>query len=82
MFNSIINLLEIPSLYTKSEAAFWNHEHISKQMLKAHLEPEFEGASRKLRFIEKSVAWISKTIPPSRFPLLLDLGCGPEIQPL
>ena len=38
---------------------FWNDEYISEQMLKAHLDPEFDGASRKLDFIEKSVAWIT-----------------------
>ena len=35
--------LEKPPLYTKSKGAFWNDEYISKQMLKAHLNPEFEG---------------------------------------
>ncbi|CVK21083.1 class I SAM-dependent methyltransferase [Sporomusa sphaeroides] len=79
MFNSISRVLEKPPLYTKSEVAFWNDEHISKQMLKAHLDPEFEGASRKLTFIEKSTAWIKEIVPPSNFPLLLDMGCGPGI---
>ncbi|SCM83348.1 Methyltransferase domain protein (fragment) [uncultured Sporomusa sp.] len=79
MFNSISRVLEKPPLYTKSEVAFWNDEHISKQMLKAHLDPEFEGASRKLTFIDNSVAWIKEFVPPSNFPLLLDMGCGPGI---
>lgn len=79
MFNSISRVLEKPPLYTKSEVAFWNDEHISKQMLKAHLDPEFEGASRKLTFIDKSAAWIKEIVPPSNFPLLLDMGCGPGI---
>ncbi len=79
MFNSISGVLEKPPLYTKSEVAFWNDEHISKQMLEAHLDPEFEGASRKLTFIEKSAAWIKEIVPPSNFPLLLDMGCGPGI---
>lgn len=79
MFNSISRVLEKPPLYTKSEVAFWNDKHISKQMLKAHLDPEFEGASRKLAFIEKSAAWIKEIVPPSNFPLLLDMGCGPGI---
>lgn len=48
-------------------------------MLKAHLDPEFDGASRKLDFIEKSVAWITERIPPADYPLLLDIGCGPGI---
>lgn len=79
MLDSITTLLEKPPLYTKSDATFWNDEHISKQMLKAHLDPEFEGASRKREFIEKSALWIGEAVPPSGYPLLLDIGCGPGI---
>ncbi|MEL7624739.1 MAG: methyltransferase domain-containing protein [Clostridiales bacterium] len=79
MLDSMAKLLEKPSLYTKSEAAFWDDEHISEQMLKAHLDPEFEGASRKKAFIEKSALWIGEAVPPSSYPLLLDIGCGPGI---
>lgn len=71
--------LEKPPLYTKSKGAFWNDEYISKQMLKAHLNPEFEGASRNLDFIEKSVAWIKELVEPRNYPALLDIGCGPGI---
>lgn len=79
MFESISKALERPPLYKKTETAFWNEEHISKQMLKAHLDPDFEGASRKLEFIEKSAAWIKEIILPLKYPLLLDVGCGPGI---
>ncbi len=79
MLNRITKLLEKPLLYTKSEAAFWNDEHISAQMLSAHLDPEFEGASRKKSFIEKSALWIGEAVPPSSYPSLLDIGCGPGI---
>ncbi len=79
MFNAMTKILERPALYKNTEVAFWNDEYISKQMLKAHLDPEFEGASRKLKFIEKSVAWIKEIVPPSSYPLLLDIGCGPGI---
>lgn len=68
-----------PPLYAKSESAFWNDAYISKQMLKAHLNPEFEGASRKLDFIQKSVVWIKELVNPGSYPALLDLGCGPGI---
>ena len=79
MLNKIIQSLEKPPLYTKSNQTFWNDEHISKQLLKAHLNPEFNGASRKLPFIEKSAAWIKDLIPPVSYSLLLDIGCGPGI---
>lgn len=79
MFNSISKVLERPPLYTKTKGELWNDKYISKQMLKAHLDPEFEGASRNLKFIEKSVTWIKEIVPPSGYPLLLDIGCGPGI---
>ena len=77
MNSSFITSLRKPPIYTKSMVEFWNDEYISEQMLKAHLDPEFDGASRKLDFIEKSVAWITERIPPADYPLLLDIGCGP-----
>lgn len=79
MLNTISKLLEKPPIYTKTEIPFWDDEHISRQMLKAHLDPDFEGASRKLKFIEESAAWIRDTVPPSAYPCLLDIGCGPGI---
>lgn len=36
-------------------------------------------ASRKLEFIDKSVAWIASIAPPSQYRKLLDLGCGPGV---
>ncbi|MHC5248071.1 class I SAM-dependent methyltransferase [Enterococcus sp. LJL90] len=73
------NLFERPAVYQKTAAAFWEDEYISSQMLQNHLNPETEGASRKLTFIEESVAFICQTLPPADYPKLLDLGCGPGI---
>ena len=58
---------------------FWDDEHISLQMLNAHLNPNYDGASRKLEFIEKSVDWISKILPSEHYPSVLDIGCGPGL---
>jgi len=79
MLNNIIRRLEKPPLYTKTKGEFWNDEYISKQMLEAHLNPEVDGASRNLKFIEKSVAWIKEIVPSKDFSSLLDIGCGPGI---
>ena len=38
MLNKIFQSLEKPLLYQKTEGEFWNDKHISKQMLKAHLD--------------------------------------------
>lgn len=79
MLDQIYHALEKPQRYTKTNTPFWNDEYISKQMLRAHLSPDFEGASRKLSFINQSVEWIAHTISPENHPLLFDIGCGPGI---
>ncbi len=63
MNSNFITCLRKPPIYPKSKVEFWNDEYISEQMLKAHLDPEFDGASRKFYFIEKSVEWITEQIP-------------------
>jgi SAM-dependent methyltransferase len=79
MYKRMKQIFEKPPLYMKSKAAFWNEEHISQQMLNAHLDPNFEGASRKADFIEKSAQWIGELLPPNKYHKLLDLGCGPGL---
>lgn len=79
MYESITKVFELPPLYKETEIAFWDDDYISKQMLKAHLDPDFNGASRKLDFIEKSVSWIKKVTPSQNYPSLLDIGCGPGL---
>ncbi|MGL5434253.1 MAG: class I SAM-dependent methyltransferase [Lachnospiraceae bacterium] len=79
MLNNLMKHLAKPELYTKTEGAFWDDEHISAQMLKAHLDPDFEGATRKTEFIEKSAKWINEILSPLQYPQLLDIGCGPGI---
>ncbi|PNV63405.1 SAM-dependent methyltransferase [Clostridium sp. chh4-2] len=79
MYDGISKIFELPKLYKESEAAFWDDDYISKQMLKAHLDPDFNGASRKLDFIEKSVSWIKQILPSQKYPSLLDVGCGPGL---
>lgn len=79
MYHYLMDQLKRPPLYTKTKAEFWNDEYISKQMLKAHLDPNFDAASRNHKFIEKSVNWIKRIVPPSQYPLQLDLGCGPGL---
>lgn len=79
MFKTLAAILEAPPLYTKTEVPFWDDEHISSQMLKAHLDPNMEAASRKLAFIDQSANWISEIVPSSQFRDILDIGCGPGI---
>lgn len=68
-----------PDLYEASTSKFWDDEHISKGMLEAHLNPEWEAATRKLNFVRQSVDFIADFAKDLRDPKLLDLGCGPGI---
>lgn len=77
--NDFIKAMEKPPIYTKTEGAFWDDEYISMQMLKAHLDPDFDAASRKAAFIDSSVKWINELLPPVNYPELLDIGCGPGL---
>ena len=79
MLQKIKPYLTRPRLYEKSSAPFWDDPHISRGMLQAHLNPDLESATRTLAFVQKSVDWISDTVPAAEYPRLLDLGCGPGI---
>lgn len=77
MMNEIFSLLQKPSLWQRSSEPFWDDEHISGQMLEAHLNPNLDLASRKHNDIDRSVKWLSSIIPAGG--KVLDLGCGPGL---
>lgn len=79
MFKNLTEFLATPKLYAPSSAPFWDDEHVSKGMLAAHLDPDRDAASRNHMFIDQSVEWISRILPPTENPRLLDLGCGPGL---
>jgi ubiquinone/menaquinone biosynthesis C-methylase UbiE len=63
----------------KTQADFWDNEHISKMMLMAHLNPNWDAASRKPETIEATCQWIMSTLNLKPKQTLLDLGCGPGL---
>lgn len=79
MLNKLFKYLRKPELYEESSKEFWNDEYISKKLIEAHLDPNFEGASRKHDFINSSVDWISQIAPSVSYKRVLDLGCGPGL---
>ena len=68
-----------PKLYEQSQNNIWEDEYISKNMLCAHLDEKQDPATRNMEFVKKSVEWIAAVLPVTKYPLLLDLGCGPGI---
>ncbi|NOR18059.1 methyltransferase domain-containing protein [candidate division WOR-3 bacterium] len=76
---AILKQAQKPELFTKSTAPFWDDPYISEQMLKAHLDPDRDLASRKHETIDKSVGWIIKKSALQKGDKILDLGCGPGL---
>ena len=68
-----------PDLDTPGEALFWNDPYIAQQMLKAHLDPNTDAASRKPETIERSVGWMVEQLKLEKGDRFLDLGCGPGL---
>jgi len=77
MMNEQFQLLQKPALWQRSYEPFWDDDHISKGMLEAHLNPDWDAASRKHSYIERSVEWLKSIIPTGS--KILDLGCGPGL---
>ena len=68
-----------PAPFTPGEPLFWDDPHISAQMLKAHLDPNTDLASRRPETIEHSVEWLIETLNLHPGDAILDLGCGPGL---
>ena len=54
----------------------WDDTHISSHMLRSHMDPADDSATRNHAFVRKSAEWIASLMDGGD---LLDLGCGPGI---
>ena len=79
ILSQLIELQQKPAPFTLGEPLFWNDPHISKQMLKVHLDPAIEAASRRAETIDRSVQWITEMLGLKNGEAVLDLGCGPGL---
>lgn len=75
----IISKVDKPKIYKAGSAFMWTDEHISKQLLKIHLNFDIDLASRKKTTIEKTAQWILDTQKEKEKLNILDLGCGPGL---
>jgi SAM-dependent methyltransferase len=67
-----------PTAFEKSSHPFWNDPYISKNMLAAHLNPEWDAASRRIPTIQKTINWMKNSYFQGK-KTILDLGCGPGL---
>lgn len=80
MFEELVDIFKKPKCFERSNSIeLWNNPHISKQMLKLHLDPNQDPASRNKKFMERSVAWITQIANINSTSKILDLGCGPGL---
>jgi len=66
-----------PTIFEKTDCNIWTDPYIQHQMLKEHLNPESDGASRKKESVEKIIDFILPNLKSKSH--LLDLGCGPGL---
>lgn len=78
-FPSIFARTSKPPLFEPGEPQFWDDPHISKSMLKAHLDQAHDGASRKIAEIEKTICHLTDSGILKTGNKVLDLGCGPGL---
>jgi SAM-dependent methyltransferase len=78
-FAQLAKLAEKPPLFEPSPERFWDDPYIAQQMLKAHLSPNTDAASRKPETIRRTVEWICATAALTTGKHLMDLGCGPGL---
>lgn len=77
---SLLNKIsQKPALYEKGEEVFWDDEHISKGMLEAHLNRDWDAGSYKHETINTYCDWIAEKIDLTETSTILDLGCGPGL---
>jgi 2-polyprenyl-3-methyl-5-hydroxy-6-metoxy-1,4-benzoquinol methylase len=75
----IIAKYQNPNIYEPGTAFMWTDEHISKHLLKTHLDENIDLASRRKSIIHKTANWILGLSEPGKKLNILDLGCGPGL---
>jgi len=77
--SDIISKSKKPPLYESGSNFMWTDNHISKQLLFIHLNPDVDLASRKVDAIHSTSQWILGQITGTPSLEILDLGCGPGL---
>jgi len=68
-----------PTPWTQGDNIPWNDPDFSERMLREHLSPDHDLASRRQETIDHQVAWIHEHVLCARSTRILDLCCGPGL---
>jgi len=68
-----------PSLFEPGDGEIWTDKHISEYLLRAHLDPQRDMASRRNETIKQSCRWIVSRCGLGEGSKVIDLGCGPGL---
>jgi SAM-dependent methyltransferase len=80
MFEALRKINDRPDPFQfYSAEELWTNEHTAQQMLMYHLNEDVEAASRKSKFIERSLEWIVTHFQLDRNTAIADFGCGPGL---
>ena len=79
VIRDLAQLMRKPAQFAGHTARFWDHPHIAKSLLAAHLDPDSDAASRRPERIDAEVSWLHERLGLQPGQRVLDLGCGPGL---
>ena len=80
MFDQLEQINSRPDPFEFYTAAdLWTDDHTSEQMLAYHLNADIDLSSRRVEFIDQSVAWIGSHFNVGTGTRIADFGCGPGL---
>ena len=80
MFEKLEDINTRPEPFECYTAAdLWTDIHTSEQMLAYHLNADIDVSSRRVEFIDQSVAWIGSHFDVGTGTRIADFGCGPGL---
>ena len=77
--SDMMNETTPPVPWARGDNIPWNAPNFSERMLREHLSPDHDLASRRQETIDQQVAWIHEHVLRVRSTRILDLCCGPGL---